>query len=179
MIQRTSARNAFSMGLLATICLSLAACGFHLRGAGPALAQSLYIEGLSPRDSFMGTFSSVVSLAGGRLVPDARQAGGVIHVYRATHHRRSITLGRFGRANEFDLSYRLVYDVRTSQGEVLLPRQEIEMRRDYFNDQTLPLGQAEEEGLIRQELEKEAAQALLRRATYALKRAPEKNEKKT
>jgi LPS-assembly lipoprotein len=56
----------------------------------------------------------------------------------------------------------------------LLPRQEIETKRDYFNDQTLPLGQAEEEGLIRQELEKEAAQALLRRAVFALSKAPEK-----
>jgi len=83
-------------------------------------------------------------------------------------------LSRAGRSVMYDLSYRVVYDVRTPKGEVLLPRQEIETKRDYFNDQTLPLGQAEEEGLIRQELEKEAAQALLRRAVFALGKAPEK-----
>ncbi len=115
-----------------------------------------------------------MSLTGGRLVPEPSQAGGVIHIYRANHLRRYLALSRAGRSVEYDLSYRVLYDVRTPQGEVLLPRQEIETKRDYFNDQTLPLGQAEEEGLIRQELEKEAAQAVLRRAIFALEQAPDK-----
>jgi LPS-assembly lipoprotein len=51
----------------------------------------------------------------------------------------------------------------------LLPRQEIEIRRDYFNDQSSPLGQMAEEGLIRQEMQKEAAQLLLRRIVYGLR----------
>jgi LPS-assembly lipoprotein len=53
---------------------------------------------------------------------------------------------------------------------VLLPRQDIEVRRDYFNDQTLPLAQVAEEGVMRVEMQKEAAQALLRRTISALRK---------
>ncbi|HUL13002.1 MAG TPA: LPS assembly lipoprotein LptE [Methylococcaceae bacterium] len=174
MIRRPSAGRVLFPTILAAVCLSLAACGFHLRGSGPGIAQKLYLEGLGPGDSFVGTFGNAMSLAGGKVVPEAGQAGGVIHIYKASHFRRYLALSRAGRSVLYDLSYRVVYDVRTPKGEVLLPRQEIETKRDYFNDQTLPLGQAEEEGLIRQELEKEAAQALLRRAVFALSKAPEK-----
>ena len=175
MFKRKPADKVFIIGMMAAFCLSLAACGFHLRGSGPAIAQNLYVEGLGPRDSFMGTFRDTMSFSGGKLVRKANRAGAVIHIYRAQHHRRYLALSRTGRSIEYDLSYRVLYDVRTPQGEVLLPRQEIETKRDYFNDQTLPLGQAEEEGLIRQELEREAAQILLRRAVFALERpAPKK-----
>jgi LPS-assembly lipoprotein len=67
------------------------------------------------------------------------------------------------------LVFRLEYEVATPGGEILLPRQEIEIRRDYFNDQSSPLGQMAEEGLIRQEMQKEAAQLLLRRIVYGLR----------
>jgi LPS-assembly lipoprotein len=176
MFRQRSASRAFFIGVLAASCLSLAACGFHLRGTGPAIAQDLYLEGLPPHDSFMGTFGSTMSMAGGKLASNADKAGGIIHIYKASHFKRYLALSRAGRSVEYDLSYRVVYDVRTSKGEVLLPRQEIETKRDYFNDQTLPLGQAEEEGLIRQELEREAAQTLLRRAVFALTRASEKKK---
>jgi LPS-assembly lipoprotein len=174
MMQPPIANTFKVISFVVAVCLPLAACGYHLRGSGPALAQALYVEGLSPNDSFANTFRSTVSIAGGRLVPAVTQADGVIHIYRANHLRRYLALSRAGRSVEYDLSYRVLYDVRTPKGEVLLARQEIETKRDYFNDQTLPLGQAEEEGLIRQELEKEAAQALLRRAIFALKQAPDK-----
>lgn len=176
MVQQHSARTAFFTGVLAVLCVSLAACGFHLRGSGPAIAQDLYLEGLSPHDSFVGTFGSTMSLAGGKLVSNANQAGAVIHIYKAAHLRRYLALSQAGRSVQYDLSYRVLYDVRTPKGEVLLPRQEIETKRSYFNNQSLPLGQMEEEGVIREELEKQAAEILLRRAVLVLTRTSEKSK---
>jgi len=113
-------------------------------------------------------FDRTVAMAGGRSVSSATQATGVIHVYTLLNQRRALTLGRFGRANEFDLIYRLVFDVRSPKGEVISPKQEIELHRDYYNDQSLPLALKEEEGLIRREMLKEIAQALVRRANSAV-----------
>jgi LPS-assembly lipoprotein len=156
-------------------CLALSACGFHLRGSGgdTSFAQSLYVEGAGASGGFLGAFSASLTGAGGNMVGAAVNATGVVRLYKAAYIRQPITLSRTGRATGFDLIYRVVYDVRSPKGEVLQARKEFEAKREYFNDQTLPLAQLAEEGQIREELEKEAAQALLRQVVNVLKRAPE------
>jgi LPS-assembly lipoprotein len=159
--------------VLATLAAaSLSACGFHLRGSIPStsLAKTLFIEGKGRNEAFASDFSQLLSYSGGSIAGKAGDAGAVIRIIQARHERRPITLSRQGRANTFDLTFHLVYDVATPRGEVLLPLQEIEIRRDYFNDQTSPLGQSAEESLMRQEMQKEAAQLLLRRVVYGLSR---------
>lgn len=161
--------------LLLASCLALSACGFHLRGSdeGAKLAHKLYIEGPVTEGSFLSAFGTALTDVGGGIVKTPIAASGIIHLYRATYVRQPITLSRTGRANGYDLSYRIVYDVRSPKGEVLQPRKEFEVKRDYFNDQTLPLAQLAEEAQIREEIEKEAAQSLLRRVVNTLRQLPE------
>lgn len=161
--------------LLLASGLALSACGFHLRGSGEGakLAQKLYIEGPGTNGSFLSTFGTALTDVGGGIVGTPIAASGIIHLYRATYVRQPITLSRTGRANGYDLSYRIVYDVRSPKGEVLQTRREFEVKRDYFNDQTLPLAQLAEEAQIREEIEKEAAQSLLRRVINVFGRLPE------
>lgn len=137
------------------------------------LAKTFYVDGLGRGDRFLQEFSQILSYTGGSLVPTPSQAGAVIHVVHAKQDRRPIGLSKQGRANLFDLSYRVVYEVTTPQGEVLLPRQEIELKRDYFNDQTSPLSQTHEEFQIQHEMQREAAELMFRRLAYALNRPPE------
>lgn len=157
--------------IIVLLGLWLSGCGFHLRGAGPIAHANLYLETVQAIQGFGSDFDDALHLAGGKAVSTASEASGVVHVYQLLSQKRSLTLGRFGRTNEFDLIYRLVFDVRSPKGEVLSPRQEIELHRDYYNDQSLPIAQQEEEGLIRTEMRKEIAQALVRRATYAISTA--------
>lgn len=156
---------------LSVLVLSLSACGFHLRGSisQGSLAKSVFVEGDAHYEAFTGEFNDLLAHSGGTLAPTASDAGAVIHIVRARHERRPITLSKQGRANTYDLIFRLEYDVSTPKGEALLPRQEIEIKRDYYNDQTSPLSQSAEEDLIRQEMQKEAAQLLLRRIVYGLR----------
>jgi LPS-assembly lipoprotein len=138
------------------------------------LEQSLYVEGPGATGgTFLGVFGSALTGAGGKIVGTPVAASGVVFLYQAAYKRQPITLSRTGLATGYDLSYRIVYEVRTPKGEVLQPRKEFEIKRDYFNNQTLPLAQLYEESQIRDELEKEAAQFLLRRVTHLLKDAPE------
>lgn len=162
---KTLARKLSFVALLGALS---SGCGFHLRGSSPGGVQSLYLEGLNSGDAFDLQFDRAVELAGAHNAETISKASGVVHVYKLLSQRRALTLGRFGRANEFDLVYRLAFDIRTAQGEIISPRQEIELHRDYYNDQSLPIAQQEEEGLIRAEMRKEIAQALVRRATYAI-----------
>ena len=156
-------------------CLALAACGFHLRGSGgdKSFEQQLFIEGPGSSGTFMGPFSAALTGAGGSIVTSPVNATAVLRVYRASYIRQPITLSQSGQATGYDLIYRVTYDVRSPRGEVLQTRKEFEAKREYFNDQTLPLAQLAEEGQIREELEKEAANALLRQVVNAIRRTSE------
>lgn len=160
--------------LPALLAILLTGCGFHLRGSLPAsgAAKSIFVRGMNHNHPFYQNFSQVLTYSGGSLADSVEHAGAVIQILRAGHDRRPITLSKQGLANTFDLSYRVEYEVLSPKGEKLLQKQELEIRRDYFNDQTYPLGQAEEEGQMRQEMEKEAAQALLRRVVSTLSHMP-------
>ncbi len=165
--------KAIALGSM--VCLSLAGCGFHLRGSGVenAFAKKLFIEGPAAGTGFVSVFDGFVTGTGGSIAPSAATANGVVHLYKAVYQRQPITLSRTGKATGYDLIYRIVYDIRNPKGEVIEPRKEFEIKRDYFNDQTLPLAQLAEEGQIREEIEKEAAQTLLRRVVLKIKAAPE------
>jgi LPS-assembly lipoprotein len=161
--------------LMVLVVLTLAGCGFHLRGSGgdTSFAQKLYLDGPGAHTGFAGVFVTVLTTVGGSLAGTPADSTGVVHIYRATFQRQPITLSRTGRATGFDLSYRIIYDVRSPKGEVLQSRKEFEIKRDYFNDQTLPLAQQAEEAQIAEALANEAAQSLLRRVVNALRKMPE------
>ncbi len=160
--------------LVLTAAITLVGCGFHLRGSGgdTSFAQKLYMEGPGMGSGFVGVFGTALTQAGGSFVSTPADSNGIVHLYRATFQRQPITLNRTGRATGFDLSYRIVYDVRSPKGEILKGREEFEVKRDYFNDQSLPLAQQAEEGQISIQLSNEAAQSLLRRVVNELSKLP-------
>ncbi|MGX2041018.1 LPS-assembly lipoprotein LptE [Methylocaldum sp. MU1018] len=169
-------RFLIKAAILAIAAAMLSACGFHLRGALPSTmaAKTLYLDGMSGSELFYQEFSQILSHSGGSLAAAPSQAGAIIHIVRAKQESRSIGLSKQGRTNLYDLIYRVVYEVTTPQGEILMPRQEIEMKREYFNDQSSPLSQTQEEYQIMEEMKKEAAQLIFRRIAYGLSRQPEK-----
>jgi len=157
------------------VCLALSGCGFHLRGSGgdTSFAQNLYFQGPGVTESpFVSVFGMALTGVGGSIVASPATSTGIVYLYKARYLRQPITLSRTGRATGYDLSYRVVYDVRSPRGDLLQPRREFEIKRDYYNDQTLPLAQLAEENQIREEIEKEAAQSLLRRVVNVLRQTP-------
>lgn len=99
-------------------------------------------------------------------------ARAIVNLVRVRHIRRPITLSAAGRANMFDLRLLVIFEVQNAKGDVLIPEKEIEVRREYFNTQGSPLGQGLEERQMREEMEKEAAQTLLRQVVFGLREAP-------
>lgn len=152
----------------------LGGCGFHLRGQVdlPDRAKVVYLEGIDRGQPFAQQLIELLGFAGGRITLDRNQAGSVLHVLSARHERRQISLSRAGKANAFDLIYRMNYEIVTPKGEVLVPPQELEISRQYFVDFRFALGQGEQESQFRAEMEQEAAQTLLLRLRYAVTSVP-------
>lgn len=160
--------------LLVLLLSTLSGCGFHLRGQIdlPERAKVVYLEGVDRGQPFSQQLTELLGFAGGRVTNDRNEAGSVLHVIHSRHERRQISLSRAGKANAFDLIYRMEYEVVTPKGEILVPPQELEIIRQYFVDLRFALGQGEQESQFRMEMEQEAAQALLLRLRYAVKNAP-------
>lgn len=144
----------------------LAGCGFHLRGEipGTRAEKTLLVSGISTGNPFYKDLVDKLTIAGGYLAASPKQASANIHINKARHVRRPITLNSVGKANMFDLDFIVIFEVFDPKGKTILPEKEVVIRREYYNTQTVPLAQGYEEQTIRAEMQVEAAAVVLRQA---------------
>lgn len=147
----------------------LAACNmYHLRGEAdmPEIMRHIYLQTASPQ--LHASFKDSMRAAGAKLseAPDAK--GVIIHVLNERFDRRTLSLSSTGKSNEFQLLYVLDYEVLTHDGKAVMPRQNVQVNRDYFNDQQAIMGKGNEETLIRTEMYTQAVRSILDRGRALL-----------
>ncbi|MGR9053122.1 MAG: LPS-assembly lipoprotein LptE, partial [Gammaproteobacteria bacterium] len=149
------------------VALASASCGYHLRGAA-GLPGNLKVYAANASGPLREQLAKALMLSSGALVDSADQAGFVLQVVNERMQRRVITLSNTGKANEFELYYSLDFSVRDVGGKVLLDQQNIEISRDYFNDQEAIIAKSNEEDVIRREMYQQAVRAIFDRARARL-----------
>lgn len=155
------------------LTFTFSACGFHPRGsyAMPLEMKAVYLDGGSP--ILREQISAQLRNSQSQLSESRTNAGIVIKLFDEQFVRRSVSLSERGKTNEYELLYRLEYEVATPKDAILLPRQPLEVRRDYYNDQQAILARDNEENVLRAEMSQQAVRTLLNQARFAL----EKSEK--
>ncbi|HLF96021.1 MAG TPA: LPS assembly lipoprotein LptE [Methylococcaceae bacterium] len=148
----------------------LSGCGFELRGTSgyAAKLENLYVEGVQPGTPLMQRINEILRRADVKLAKDRHGASAVLRVLDIDEDTRTLSVSGAGRSTEFDLTYKLAFELTTAKGEIILPRQEIRIDREYFNDQFLAIGRAQEEVQLRQEMQMEAAETMARRVAWKL-----------
>ncbi|MGZ4970274.1 MAG: LPS-assembly lipoprotein LptE [Methylobacter sp.] len=148
--------------------LLLSACGYHLRGAFelPANMKNVYVDGGSGQ--LREQFSQIMRSSSGQLTDSRKGAGIVIKILSEDFNRRVLSLSTRGKSNEFELDYRLDYELGNAGDAVLLPRQTVEIRREYYNDQQFMIAKDNEEALIRNEMYQQAVHTIVNRARVVL-----------
>lgn len=154
------------------MALLLSACGYHLRGSLelPAGLKNVYLEGGSAelREQFKRTMeTSSVPLAS-----SPETAGIIVKIFDEDNQRRVLSLSSGGAANDFELAYRLDYEIVDSNNKVLMARQPIEIKREYYNDQQFVIAKGNEEDVIRNEMYQQAVRSIVNRARVALEQSP-------
>jgi LPS-assembly lipoprotein len=161
-----SVRSVWLGKILGFVVLTgvLCACGFHLRGAAklPAGMERIYAQGFAPGSQFLPYLAQDLKHADGALAARREDAGVILNAINEQFLRREVSLSETGKANMYQLSYLLTYDLQNQAGEVILSPQTITVVREYFNPQVEVIGKFEEEGLIRKEMYREAVRNLLR-----------------
>jgi LPS-assembly lipoprotein len=157
-----SAKRALA-GLLAALCAAvlLAACGFHLRGAVQLPFPSLYVS-VANTSQFGHELKRALRASDVRLTETPKEAAATLSIMSELRERQILSLGGQGRVREYQLRYRLAYQVTNTKG-VITPPTEIVLKRDIsFNDSDV-LAKESEEALLYRDMQMDAVQQLLRR----------------
>ncbi|MCG6872266.1 MAG: LPS assembly lipoprotein LptE [Gammaproteobacteria bacterium] len=142
---------------------ALAGCGFQLRGKVdlPQSVSRVNIQGGEPE--LRQRVEELLRFSGGELVSSAREATAVLRL-RDTDYRREVsTVDSRGKATGYNLIYAVSFDLTSRTGSKLLNSQRVQSRRDYRFDSGQVLQGESEERILREDLEKDIAQQIVRR----------------
>lgn len=153
--------------LLLVLGLALSACGFHLRGLVDLPFETLYVEsgGNAALDSELSR-----AVRGGsktRLVSNPAEAEAILQILGSSQEKRILSLSGAGRVREYQLLYRISFRLIDRQKRELIPRQQIELKRDMTYDDSQMLAKQNEEDLLYRDMRSDAVQQIMRRVSVA------------
>ncbi len=159
--------------VILSMALLLSACGYHLRGALelPAGLKNVYLEGGS--GPLQEQFNSAMKTSSVGIASSPETAGMIVRIFNEDNQRRVLSLSSTGTANDFELNYRFDYELVDSKNKVLMPRQSIDIKREYYNDQLAIIAKGNEETVIRNEMYQQAVRSMINRARVALAASPQ------
>jgi LPS-assembly lipoprotein len=147
------------------LVLALSACGFQLRNAltlppdlGPVKVVS--VDRYSPlAESLARALDNAGAIAAQLDSTDAA----VLDLLAESWGDTPISVDELGRTQEFSLRYAVIFELRKADGNILVPRQNIELSRDYVSNPVNSIGTEGEREILQRELRREMAAAVLRR----------------
>ncbi len=147
------------------LALCLAGCGFELRGSAslPTEMDRTRLE-LSDRDSrFARELRLLLEANGVTLVDAAADDAAVLRVSRERISRRALTVSGNARVREYELVFDLGFSLTGPDGSRLLSNETLRLVRDFQFDEQEILGASNEEDLLREDLRRSMAAAVIRR----------------
>jgi LPS-assembly lipoprotein len=146
----------------------LSACGYHLRGdiELPQGMENIYMEAAS--GMLQAEMTKALKSSQGKLVSSAAEAGVQIKISKEQMTSRVMSINTAGRANQFQLIYQVMFSIYDASNKLLLADQNVQIKREYFNDQTEILGKNNEETVIRLEMYQQAVSSMMSRISLAL-----------
>jgi len=145
-----------------TAC-GLAACGFQLRAAPdiPAEMSHTYISADDKFSQFYRKLRDEFKNAGVHLVDSPAKASAVFSILADETAQRVLSVSARNVPREYEVFYTIYYAVE-SGNNTIMPPQSLTRTRDYTYDETLVLGKAREEELLREAIVDDLVQVILK-----------------
>lgn len=166
---RPSIRSLAHAALLAALA-SLVACGFQPRqsaGFVTALGQ-VQVVGAADGSALAAGLRRALERAGASA-PAGDASAARLQIFSEGFREGPVSVDRFARIREYQTRYTVDFQVSGAGGDVLVPRQAVELVREYSYDSTRAAGTGEEQEVVREELQREMVAAILRRIDAALR----------
>lgn len=158
-------RGGLRAVFVTALMLSLAACGFHLRGQvqlPPQMART-YISGATSGDALTQVLRRVLSDNGVRVVSKQSEATAVLQIESLNTSRSVLSVNADGTVADYQLVMQLAYSVRATQGDWHIPTQRLQTRRHYSYSDAQVLAKSSEAANLRESMIRDLANlALLR-----------------
>ena len=162
-------RRLLCLTLVSTALLALSACGFQLRDALslPAGLDPVKVVSTDRYSPLAESLAESLTLAGAvPATPDVANPA-VLEILVERWGDTPISVDERGRAQEFNLRYAVVFELRNGDGTVLVRQQNIELARAYISSPTSSIGTESERDTLMRELQREMAASVLRRIDAA------------
>ncbi|MGH8173656.1 MAG: LPS assembly lipoprotein LptE [Rhodanobacteraceae bacterium] len=158
-------RIRFPLAALVVLAVLLAGCGFHLRKEVqlPASMKKVQIVIANPASPLAKDLAKALPRSGTEVVTEPGPDVSIMNISANAFSTEVLSVSGGARANEYSLRYHVEFEVLDATGKLLLPKQTIELARDFTFDATQALGLAAETDLLTQELERDMVQTVLRR----------------
>jgi LPS-assembly lipoprotein len=163
--QASFAKRRALIGAVAV--LSLAGCGFQLRGSAKLPYESIYVD--LPESNQLGADLRRYLRAGTdtRITTVREDAQAILAPLREARSKTILSLSSSGRVREFRLKYNVDLRVTDRQGRDLIAPMMLLIERDFaFNDNQV-LAKEGEEALIYRDMQSDMIQQILRRIEAA------------
>lgn len=159
--------------LIALLALVISACGFHLRGDVelPEDMRNIYVDTNDER--LKGELGVLLADGGGTVVKARDDADVILMVGPGRFERRVLSFDPdTGKELEIEISYALPYSAKRLDGETLQARRVLTLQRNYIFDSSALLGTTRQESTLRQEMQADAVEQVLRQLGEKLVRTP-------
>ncbi|WP_167285189.1 LPS-assembly lipoprotein LptE [Marilutibacter alkalisoli] len=154
------------------LLLALTACGFHLRHALvlPPDVGPIKVVSASRYSPLAESLAQSLERAGAAIAPANASNVAVLDLIAERWGDTPISVDARGRAQEYSLRYAAIFEVRDRDGHPVVPRQAIELARDYIREPTNSVGTEGERDVLVKELRREMAASILRRIDAVARR---------
>lgn len=144
-------------------CLLLAACGFQLRGE-PVLPTEMSRTYIATNDNyslFYRRLRAELKMAGVEVMDSPGDASAIFSILGDNTAQRVLSVSARNVPTEFEVFYSVFYSVEAGEEPIMEP-QSLTLTRDYTYDETLVLGKAREEELLREAIVDDLVRIILK-----------------
>ena len=151
------------------VAVSLAGCGFQLRGEAtlPASAKTITIVAADPLSPLKRDLEAALRRSGAVVKESGGEGVATLKLPVMKLATEPVSISKNARVKEFRVKYDVEVELDAPDGKVLLKRTPIELTREYSYDETQALGAQAEEELLRKEMGRDMVQQVLRRLESA------------
>ena len=153
--------------LLAAFCITLTACGFHLRGQATLPFETLYVDA-SNDSSFASELKRALrSGTNIRLSDNPKDAEAIFQLVSETRDKQIQSVNTGGTVAEYELRMHVSFRLHDNKGRSWIVPTEINLKRDVSYNDTNVLAKDYEEAQLYKDMQSDAVQQVVWRLSGA------------
>ncbi len=149
--------------IVLSLALSLAACGFHLRGPSNIPFATMYVKGPQYSPFVVQLKRAITAGSHTKLVDDPKQAEAILDIAGEQRWVQILTLTSGGRVGEYTLHYTISFRLYNNKNQQFLPPTSIALHRQLTFNDAVVLAKTAEENMLYKNMQTDAVQQMVRR----------------